>query len=469
MRSSFLSALTPVAGASLALFSLLIAPAARAVDEAAKYPKTDGDGPVQNLTVADDGDLYGVTPYGGEYGYGALFQFDPRGSGNPIILHSFSGRNDDGKNPSSPPLEDENGNFYGVTQYGGVNDTGVIYTPHRRWTLYPALQLQRRQRQMAHVRSRRIRPRPVRGHRVHRREGRRRLSLYVPGRYHLQPNPSARRLAQLLFLRRSHRRRRRPNGLLLGPGNLLYGTTVLGGTSDQGTVFAFDPTTRTFHVLHNFSGGDDGANPLGSLLYANGLFYGTTDSGGIADGTIYTVDLAGSHQTLYRFHSYNYGLIPQSAPVMTTAGDLLVTLGYDGEFSHGLVFDYTGSHGLPNRASQFRDFTFFGDGSMPISGLTQADDGLFYGVTEAGGSNENLIANNNYGTIYVLDPATMHHTVRHSFGEDKPSVANQPHSYFAAPAAIPRHGKLRKLRSRRRGSRLPLHLQHRSRRRLPPR
>ncbi len=424
-------------GTALTLAFALLAPAAYAVDEAAKYPKTDGDGPVQNLTLADDGDFYGITPYGGEYGYGVLFQFDPRGNGEPTILHSFSGRNGDGKNPSSPPLEDENGNFYGVTQYGGASDAGVIYilTADGRYIPLYSFSADKGKWPMFA------------------------LAEYAPGQFAGTEYTGSKDGGGSLFTFQVDATSGpiptlvgapsffsfgeaigggRPNGLLLGPGNLLCGTTVLGGTSGNGTVFAFNPATRALHVLHNFSGGGDGANPLGSLLYANGLFYGTTDNGGIADGTIYTVDLAGNHQTLYRFHSYNYGLIPQSAPVMTATGDLLITLGYDGRASQGVVFDFTGSHGEPNLSGPFGTPGFGGyDGSKPLSGLVAGNDGLFYGMTEAGGYH------GGHGTIYALDPisqfhnATLQHTLRHSFGNDLPSVANRAQPYFDAPTAIP--------------------------------
>ncbi len=69
-----------------------------------------------------------MVEFGGQHGYGDLYQFDPNGTGDPLFLHSFTGKNGDGANPSGSPIQDENGNLYGVTEFGGPNADGVIYT-----------------------------------------------------------------------------------------------------------------------------------------------------------------------------------------------------------------------------------------------------------------------------------------------------------------------------------------------------
>src|SRR5882757_2646268 len=67
-------------------------------------------------------------------------------------------------------------------------------------------------------------------------------------------------------------------------GNL-YGTTVDGGTHAAGTVFRLAPTASgpwKETVIHNFTGGPDGANPHSVLALDNaGNLYGTTVSGGL--------------------------------------------------------------------------------------------------------------------------------------------------------------------------------------------
>ena len=73
-------------------------------------------------------------------------------------------------------------------------------------------------------------------------------------------------------------------GLIFDKAGNLYGTTELGGTNNQGTVFEITPNangTWTETVLYNFTGSSDGGQPYGSLVFDTaGNLYGTTASGG---------------------------------------------------------------------------------------------------------------------------------------------------------------------------------------------
>src|ERR1700723_512786 len=63
-----------------------------------------------------------------------------------------------------------------------------------------------------------------------------------------------------------------------------YGTTQIGGAFGSGTVFEISPKPDgkwRFSVLYTFTGGADGGNPLGSLVFdAAGNAYTTASSGG---------------------------------------------------------------------------------------------------------------------------------------------------------------------------------------------
>lgn len=62
---------------------------------------------------------------------------------------------------------------------------------------------------------------------------------------------------------------------------VLYGvTTEGGGTKNAGTVFMFDPATRVLTTLHTFTGSDDGGRPYSALRFRDGALYGSTLSGG---------------------------------------------------------------------------------------------------------------------------------------------------------------------------------------------
>ena len=79
----------------------------------------------------------------------------------------------------------------------------------------------------------------------------------------------------------------RPNGpygnLAMDAAGNLYGTTYQDGANLFGTVFklTFSDDTWTKTDLHVFTGGDDGALPVGNILLdANGNLYGTAFTGG---------------------------------------------------------------------------------------------------------------------------------------------------------------------------------------------
>lgn len=83
-------------------------------------------------------------------------------------------------------------------------------------------------------------------------------------------------------------------GLVLS-GNTLYGTAYDGGSSGYGTVFAMDKDGANFRVLQNFTGGSDGANPFAGLILSGSTLYGTTVGGGTNGyGTVFAVNTNGT-------------------------------------------------------------------------------------------------------------------------------------------------------------------------------
>ena len=73
-------------------------------------------------------------------------------------------------------------------------------------------------------------------------------------------------------------------GLIVDAAGNFYGTTYSGGANGDGTVFELAPD-GTETVVHAFTGGNDGGNPVAGLI-ANrrGHLFGTTVGGG-ADGS----------------------------------------------------------------------------------------------------------------------------------------------------------------------------------------
>jgi uncharacterized repeat protein (TIGR03803 family) len=179
------------------------------------------------LTLATDGKFYGTTPNGsGKFGYGTIFSITPEGS--LTTLYSFT-NGADGADPTAPPIEGLDGNFYGTTAAGGESVTdgqyGSVYkiTPSGVFTTL---------------------------HTFANTDG---------------ANPVA--------------------PLLQAADGSFYGTTWYGGTSGAGTIFRIT-ASGSFRVMFNFNPAVPG-NPFGALVQDSaGNFYGTT-SGGNADGNDY--------------------------------------------------------------------------------------------------------------------------------------------------------------------------------------
>jgi uncharacterized repeat protein (TIGR03803 family) len=89
-----------------------------------------------------------------------------------------------------------------------------------------------------------------------------------------------------------------PHSRLLLFNNTLYGTALGGGTNGAGTMFAIDINQTSFTSLYSFSAGSrfstnsDGANPQAGLFLLGHTLYGSADVGGTnASGTIFSLTL----------------------------------------------------------------------------------------------------------------------------------------------------------------------------------
>lgn len=106
-----------------------------------------------------------------------------------------------------------------------------------------------------------------------------------------------------------------PSSSVVFANGMLYGTTVIGGNEGCafgcGTLFSLDVNTGTETVLHSFPvNSTDGYFPSGNLMNVNGTLYGTTSEGGAYGyygsyrGTLYSFNIANNTETvLYSFCS----------------------------------------------------------------------------------------------------------------------------------------------------------------------
>jgi uncharacterized repeat protein (TIGR03803 family) len=194
---------------------------------------SDGERPVAGLSDDSDGNLYGVTYYGGTNNFGTIFRIAPDGTGY-TTLHSFAGEPADGEYPGVKLRDVSSGTLYGSTGAGGANGLGTIFTYDPSSGVTSVIY----------------------------------SFAGAPGDGN---QPSSR--------------------LRVGnDGKNLYGVTFYGGYFDSGTFFQITPA-GVLSVLYSFAGGSDGQSPSSSLLLTpDGTFYGTTVTGGpTSNGTIYQI------------------------------------------------------------------------------------------------------------------------------------------------------------------------------------
>lgn len=198
-------------------------------------------------------------------------------------------------------------------------------------------------------------------------------------------------------------------GLVQDANGNFYGTTELGGISDNGTVFKVTPGGKE-KVLFNFTRVPDGANPVAGLVIdASGNFYGTTSLGGANNGcgTVFKITPKGKHKVLYSFTCGTDGISPNGPVTLDAQGNLYGVTWQGGATGNGTVFKVTPS----GKEKLLYSFTGGADGGSPSGPLVQDADGNLYGTTEMGGPSL-------WGTVFKLTP-TGQETVIYSFSLGK--------------------------------------------------
>jgi uncharacterized repeat protein (TIGR03803 family) len=237
-----------------------------------------GWGPMPGLTLATNGDFYGVNSNGGSSGGGEAFKITAGGTLTTLL--GFNG-GAEGANPNSTPIQATNGNFYGTTVNGGTNGDGAIFemTPAGALTTLHDFD-------------------------------------FTDG-WDPQDAP-----------------------LVQATNGDLYGETGGGGTSSNGTVFRITPGGE-FTSLHSFNG-TDGTGPYGGLVQgSDGNFYGTTIAGGAnGDGTVFKVTPSGMVTTLHSFDGTD-GSNYKGGLVLATDGNFYGAAFGGGANGYGTIFEIT--------------------------------------------------------------------------------------------------------------------------------
>ncbi len=269
------------------------------------------------------------------------------GAAKLTVLSSFDGANH-GDTPMSALIADSAGNFYGTTRYGGSFGNGTVFK--------------------------------------------------------LSPNGNGYDTSILYNFGSANADGAQPRaGLTMDGAGNLYGTTSLGGTHNQGTVFKLSPNGTDYvqGVIYNFGdAASDGATPLAGLIMdAEGSLYGTTYNGGSANmGTVFKLSHNGNgyeESFLYSFSGNAGGANPLAALLMDSAGNLYGTTAYGGaDEDSGTVFKFTADGGT-YRKSNLVTFIY---GDVPHSSLLMDSAGNLYGTFEPNNGSGYL------GSVYKISP-----------------------------------------------------------------
>jgi uncharacterized repeat protein (TIGR03803 family) len=193
-----------------------------------------------------------------------------------------------------------------------------------------------------------------------------------------------------------------PNGLVQGSDGNFYGTTLVGGGSDYGTVFRISPSGNETN-LYSFTLALGDYPQVGLVLGSDGNFYGTISGG------LFGISPGGSNTSLYSFGGSS------AVFVLSSDGNFYGTTSGAGTYGFGTVFRISPSGNYTNL------YSFVGrpnDGYQPQGGLVQGSDGNFYGTT-VGSTTNNGGGMNNGGTVFRISPSGSE-TVLHFF----PSIPN---------------------------------------------
>jgi uncharacterized repeat protein (TIGR03803 family) len=318
--------------------------------------KTDGSG--DNQTVEKDFfQVEGTNPVysqlvqatdGKLYGMSGniLFQYDPATSTYAIKVN-FTGTN--GSYPTGSLIQASNGKLYGMTVGGGANDLGVLFE------FDPITSTYTKKLDFAGA---------------------------ANGQY--------------------------PYGSLMQASDgKLYGMTFLGGTSNAGVLFQFDPNTSAYTKKINF-GGVGGLLPYGSLIQAtDGMLYGMTQIGGSNFlGNIFQYDpVASTIINKFSFTGATNGKNPYGSLMQASDGKLYGMTNQGGANNLGVLFQYDPAASAYSKKLDFDGTT---NGSKPEGSLMQASDGKLYGMTNQGGAN-------NLGVLFQYDPAASAYSKKLDF------------------------------------------------------
>jgi uncharacterized repeat protein (TIGR03803 family) len=256
----------------------------------------DGSGPGARVTLDRDGNVYGMAPTAGRFGFGTIYRIHQEHDGDWRfkVIHAFTG-GADGATGSAGRMIFRRGDLYGAATAGGTYGSGVVFK------LTPT--------------------------------GRGKWDFRTIYSFRGQPDGSF------------------PYGALLfdSLGNI-YGTTYYGGANGIGSVYQLSPRDAISEwnesVLYSFQQGTDGNSPISNLVTDTvGNLYGTTSEGGLGSGTIFKLSPIGGGQwvetVVHAFQGPPDGAFSYNGMVVDRFGNFYGATVHGGANDDGSIYKFT--------------------------------------------------------------------------------------------------------------------------------
>jgi uncharacterized repeat protein (TIGR03803 family) len=314
--------------------------------------RQDGGGPQAPLAIDRAGNLYGTTPYGGQFGgncsttgCGVVFKLTHQSGGwiySPLYL--FTGGNDGDQPFSGGVTIGPDGSLYGTTLFGAGGcapyGCGIVFK------LTPPATICR--------------------------------SVFCPW-------------TETVLYRFSDSSAGLGNsygGVVFDSAGNLYGMTAEGGNGscDCGAIYKLTQSggSWTPSILYSFTGGSDGASPQSTLTIDRvGNLYGTAPFGGLGNGVVFELVRSGSgwsESTLYEFGGALDGGLPLAGVILDNAGNVYGDTVQGGTEGGGVAFELSRSGGGWTYAV-LSNFNGILNGELAFDSA-----GNLYGTTYGGGA-----------------------------------------------------------------------------------
>jgi uncharacterized repeat protein (TIGR03803 family) len=334
---------------------------------------TDGSFPYGALLQGTNGNFYGTTSEGGgpEGNYGTVFEVTAAGKFNTLYRFCALTECADGADPVAGLIQGTDGNFYGTTEGGGIDNGGTVFkiTPQGQLTTLYSF-----------------------------------CSNIVNGNCTDGSEPMA--------------------ALIQASNGNFYGTTSAGGAiascgfanTGCGTIFEIT-SAGALTTLYNFcseGGCDDGDYPHALVQATDGNFYGTAGGGGIGDrGTIFQFTPAGALKVFYNFcttQNCTDGAGPAAGLVQSTNGAFYGTTNSGGTDNDGTVFLQSAGLGafvatVPTSRKVAQSVLILGDNLTGTTSVSFNGTAATFSVVSNTEIKTTVPAGATTGTVQVITPS----------------------------------------------------------------